>query len=377
MVVHSAILYRLDVMNLGFVFLSPESAEVFDEIAHASSKGIAEGAILSKKHGQDREKIADSERIKPKVQVMNWQVFSYRLPLISGGIREGLILRLIDSDGKEKWGEIAPYPGRSGETFSQARDQLLKVVSTGRIDETLFPSVQFGLESALSFSALQTQAPLYALLEGKPEEVLHQANVAFEEGYKTVKVKVSSFKIEAAADLLGALKDRFRLRIDCNRAFSFEEAISLFSKFEENTFDYIEDPTFETSRLADFPFPFALDEAVSDAFNLPLKTYENLYGFILKPTLLGGKKGCAPLVAYAQKNNLKVVFSSTFESGLGLLQILSLASHFNLLTEPLGLDTHRRLTQDLLSSSANFNTPLLNTIGVPKINMHMLKEIAN
>lgn len=40
-----------------------------EEIAHASSKGIAQVAILEKKQGQDREKIADFERIKPEVQV--------------------------------------------------------------------------------------------------------------------------------------------------------------------------------------------------------------------------------------------------------------------------------------------------------------------
>ena len=43
--------------NLNFRFLSSESAEIFDEIAHTFSKGVAEGAIL--------------ERIKPKVQVEN------------------------------------------------------------------------------------------------------------------------------------------------------------------------------------------------------------------------------------------------------------------------------------------------------------------
>jgi hypothetical protein len=58
-------------INLNFGFLSSESAEIFDELAFVSSKGIAEGPILSKKQRQDCEKIADSERIKPKVQVIN------------------------------------------------------------------------------------------------------------------------------------------------------------------------------------------------------------------------------------------------------------------------------------------------------------------
>jgi N-acetylglutamate synthase-like GNAT family acetyltransferase len=56
--------------NLSFGFLSSESAKIFDEIAPVSSKGIAEGTISEKKQGQDHEKIADSERIKPKTQVI-------------------------------------------------------------------------------------------------------------------------------------------------------------------------------------------------------------------------------------------------------------------------------------------------------------------
>lgn len=308
---------------------------------------------------------------------MNWQIFSFQLPLISGSIREGLALRLVDGDGKEKWGEIAPYPGRSCETLSQACDQLLQVLSTGKIEKELFPSVQFGLESAISFPPPQIKIPLYAFLNGKPDAVLQQADFAFALGYSTVKAKISSLEAETAIELLKLLKNRFRLRVDCNQAFSFKEAISIFSHFEPRDFDYIEDPTYEISRLADFPYPFAIDENVINYEMLPIKTYAQLYGFILKPTVLGGKKGCAPLVHFAQKNNLKVVFSPAFESGLGLLQILSLASHFHLLTDPIGLDTHRYLAQDLLSSSINFNAPQLDLTEVPKIDRQLLKEIAH
>ena len=307
---------------------------------------------------------------------MNWKIYSFQLPLTTGGTRDGLLIRLTLSDGEERWGEVAPLLGRSKETLSEALQQLLELFETGKTSKQLFASVQFGIESALT-PTIAASAPLYAFLIGTPEEVLQKAETAFTLGYKTVKIKASSFSIETTRDIINTLKDRFRLRVDCNNAFSYDQAISLFSPFDKTLFDYIEDPTYELDRLFEFPFPFALDEHIEKFPVLLLPTYRNLYGFILKPTLLGGAKGCAPWIEYAQKNNLKVVFSPTFESGLGLFQILALAQKFNLVSDPLGLDTYRYLKQDLLQPGINFCTPHL-TVGLrPQINHDLITEIAH
>lgn len=309
--------------------------------------------------------------------VIAWKIYRFQLPLVFGGIRSGLLLQLVDENKQEKWGEIAPLPGRSQETIEQAFDQLVNLFSKGNVEKELFPSVQFGLESALQPVCRPLTAPLYAFLYGSPDEILRRAESAMNRGYTVAKVKIASFSKEVAIDLLQALKEWFRLRVDCNSAFSFKEAVDLFSHVDPSTFDYIEDPTYEISRLADFPFPFALDETVCDYRLLPMKSFSHFYGFILKPTILGGKKGCSPLIHFAQKHNLKVVFSPAFESGLGLLQILRLASHFNLLTDPLGLDTHRYLTHDLLLNSISFNTPKMTVTSSPEVNIDLLEEIAH
>ncbi len=307
-----------------------------------------------------------------------WTTYSFQLPLLSGGFRNGLILRLTDNFEKERWGEIAPLTGRSKENIRQALDQLLKIFSEGKVDDELLPSVQFGIESALAFLSPPITAPLYAFLHGTPDEILQQAKAAHDKGYTVAKVKISSFKVDQAVDLLNSLKkNRFRLRVDCNSAFSFEEAKNLFSHFDPSQFDYVEDPTYEISRLADFHFPFALDETVFDCFTLPIQTYSHLYGLILKPTILGGKKGCAPFVQFAKKHRLKVVFSPAFESGLGLLQILSVAKYFNLLSDPIGLDTHRYLARDLLFPSVNFDSPKFALISSPEVNTSLLQEAAH
>ena len=56
-------------INLNNGFISFGSAEVFDEISLVSSKGIAKSAISKKKQERFREKIVDSERDKPIIQV--------------------------------------------------------------------------------------------------------------------------------------------------------------------------------------------------------------------------------------------------------------------------------------------------------------------
>jgi o-succinylbenzoate synthase len=302
---------------------------------------------------------------------VKWKIYSFRLPLLTGSFREGILLHFPQEN---RWGEIAPFPGRSKESLPQALAQLLKLLKTGKTDEELFPSVQFGLERALS-SPVAVSAPLYALLSGDRKTILHQANVALDQGYTTVKLKISSLSLNDSRDIIHNLKERFRLRVDCNSAFTFDQALRIFEPFDKTIFDYIEDPTFELKRLSEFPYPVALDETV-----LQYRQFDklpNLYGFILKPTILGGKKGCTPLVEFAKKNQLKVVFSPAFESGLGLLQILALAKEFNLTTEPLGLDTHRYLKHDLLMPAVNFNKAQLTVSTAPQINLDLLTEISH
>lgn len=307
---------------------------------------------------------------------VKWKVFAYDIPYVTRGSRQGLLVCFTSSDGKESWGEIAPFPGRSQETLDQALAQLLQLLNSKQPDDEIFPSVQFGLESALS-PQMPLSAPLYALLSGDPDAVLKQAEAASAHGYSTVKLKVSSFPIAVAQKLIHTLKERFRIRVDCNSAFSFDEAMSLFSPFPQEIFDYIEDPTYELQHLPAFSHPFALDETVQRYASLPIAEYRNLYGFILKPTVLGGEKGCRSIVEFAQKRGLKIVFSCAFESGLGLLQILKLASRFNLVSDPLGLDTYRHLKQDLLKSPVDFSTPYLTVDREPEINLELLREIAD
>jgi O-succinylbenzoate synthase len=81
-------------------------------------------------------------------------------------------------------------------------------------------------------------------------------------------------------------------------------------------------------------------------------------------------------VQFAKEHDLNVVFSPSFESGLGLLQILRVAKHFNLLIQPIGLDTHRYLAHDILHPGVDFQGPKIEATHF-KVSTERLKEIAH
>jgi len=171
-----------------------------------------------------------------------WRIYSFEIPLISGKVRRGLVFSLKDTDGNERWGEISPHECRNLESLELAFQQLVQFFD-GTYQGELFPSVQFGLESALSPPIKQTTAPLYAFACGSKDEILAQADIAQQQGYETLKVKISNLSIREAAEVLHALKHRFRLRVDCSSKFTVDDANTFFSEFDKELFDYIEDPS--------------------------------------------------------------------------------------------------------------------------------------
>ena len=233
------------------------------------------------------------------------RLYSYRFK------REGLIL---ESD--VGWGEIAPLPGFSAETLDEARAEILAFLEAGK--EPKLPSVRFGLSSALKpFSYAPLSTPLCALNDPRV-------------GFSTLKLKLKDLSLEEAIAKARTLKDRFRLRLDCNRAWSLEQALQFASHFKPGDFDYLEEPV--AAGLAEFSkqsgFPLAADESLRDG---SYKEVPTVKAAIVKPTLMGE----IPKLA------LPIVLSSSFETSLGILQIARLAQN-NL---PQGLDTFE---EDLL-----------------------------
>jgi O-succinylbenzoate synthase len=249
------------------------------------------------------------------------RLYQYRLRVQSHHwtLREGLILQYGDG-----FGEIAPLPGFSRETLEQAREELLRILPD--LSLATLPSVRFGITSAQS-PLSSIRIPLAALSEPRP-------------GFQTLKLKLGHLSIEEAISLVKQHYKQFRLRLDCNRAWTLPQALHFARHFQPTDFEYLEEPLQTFEELIAFStqthFPIALDEHISsDWSRIPsLKT------LVIKPTLTG----TIPPIP----DSLNLVLSSSYESGLGLLHIAHLAQKLHP-TIPVGLDTYRSFSEDLLT----------------------------
>ena len=324
------------------------------------------------------------------------RLYRYHLPLseplLSKGTtlrhREGLLVELASDGGAAGWGEAAPLPGFSRENLDEAAEQLrglatrvmgCEVTMEALGQEGSFtreldllapsPSARFGLELALwnlyaahkgkSLPELVTPrpkltVPVNALISGPPERVLEEARRMRTAGYEAVKVKVGGRSVEEdvelVRDLCEVLGDDVSVRLDANRAWSFEEA-SIFARGTANSrFEYVEEPLADPSRLSslarDYGVPVALDESLAGMPPLALQDHEYARAVVLKPTLLGGISPTLRLANRAKELGITPVISSAYETGVGTLALVALAAGVG--EVPAGLDTYRRLAQDVL-----------------------------
>ncbi len=291
-------------------------------------------------------------------------LYTYALPLKNGSMRQGLLLHNATTDS---WGEAAPLPGRSPETFDQAKQQLLSLFS-GPPTRPLYASVRFCLEGARKPLSLPLSVPIWALYDYAPFVLDH----ALSHSYTHVKIKVGSLSPPQAKAAIHQLSGAFHLRIDCNRAFSYPDALEIFSHFGNNGKPFcVEEPTWELDKLRHIPFPFALDETLEENPHFPLAQCPHLTTLILKPTLWGGTSGCAPFVHFAHQLGKEIIFTGAYESGIGTLQIASLSQ------SPVGIQTYAFLAQDLFDPPLDLSSPTFVLNSLPHIQRHLIQEIAH
>jgi o-succinylbenzoate synthase len=332
------------------------------------------------------------------VKLVGFHLYHYELPLsepltLKGIVlryREGLLLELIGEGGTVGWGEASPLPGFSRESLDEAARQLRNLASSmvGReVTEELLdpegslayeldamglaPSVRFGFE--LGFWNLyaascgrslpelvaphpKTAVPVNALISDSPDEALEEAHRARAAGYEAVKLKVGKRAVEEDIELVRALNeelgDTVELRLDANRAWSLEEAERFVLSTSGLRFAYIEEPLADPAHLPSFAIacsvPVALDESLVGMEPEALENHGYARAVVLKPTLLGGISRTLRFADVASRLGMKPVISSAYETGVGTAALISLAAGMDGGGIPAGLDTYRRLAEDIL-----------------------------
>jgi O-succinylbenzoate synthase len=335
--------------------------------------------------------------------------------------REGYILSLRDEKNNTGFGEIAPLPGLHKESLGDCLEQLTKLRSLylnrlitvdadntdsvnmdWLVQDSWAPSVLFGVESAmlnliarrqnrltckLLSDTWQTNLSLNALLHGDRDNILRRTEEALAANYRSLKLKVGRKNLEEDKNLVNELgkiiSGKATLRLDANRSWDLEQAISFAESVSDINIEYIEEPLKETEDIPHFfkltNIPIALDETLSYITPGIYKIPTGVKVLILKPAQIGNIAKIIQYIGLAHRNSIDVVMSDTFHTGIGLTYTACLAASLIAKDMPMGLDTYRWLSKDLLNKKFEAKAGYIDVIESIKnsndINFSLLKEI--
>lgn len=314
---------------------------------------------------------------------MKLRVYSYSAPfkkpfMLAGhriAEREGLIFELHDEKAPFPfWSEAAPLPGFSLETLAEVREwcdasgdwqKWLLSEQPPKYEEEIPPSLRFAL-SALWFErqALLSDSRLEHFLSegrahksvninkaiglGEPAEVLNATKAAVDAGFQTLKYKVGADAIkelEAIAKVREAFPD-LHIRLDANGAWDVETATEVLIAFQPLDIEYCEQPLPPGDDDADAWLrnqtfiPIAADESVrtfQQARKLILDKMADV--LIIKPMLIGSITAFIDILKLAEGSGVKVVVTTSLESGVGRRLTAKLASMIRFAPHAHGLAT--------------------------------------
>lgn len=272
----------------------------------------------------------------------------FRLPVRTGhGVwaeREGVIVRLTDEAGVTGYGEAAPIPWFGTETTEEILEALGALGEW--VTEEQLAAVPAGLgclRFALSEARASSRPTADGLAEFLPVAALLPAGKAAlaviepkaELGFRTFKWKVGvgdiGDELSLLDDVIAALPDGSKLRLDANGAWDARQAARWLERAADCPVEFIEQPCFASARQGvvfqrksedvlrglaeDYPTPIALDESLVGANDVERWLAEEWRGvFVVKPALLGDP---APVLARLAAEKADVVFSSALETAAG------------------------------------------------------------
>ena len=268
-------------------------------------------------------------------------------------------LLTIEHNGRCGIGECSPLPGLSIDDISDyERSKLLWTcahISLGKeaLWEQLksYPSIQFGVEQAFlsleaeqegvlfpsPFTEGQVPIPINGLIwMGDKHYMQQQIREKLSQGFHCIKMKIGAIDFETEYQLLKNIRQEYapsdiELRVDANGAFSPLEALEKLKRLADLEIHSIEQPIRagqyeQMARLCEVsPLPIALDEELIGVA-CPERKKEILQWIrpayiILKPSLIGGYKGCEEWIDLAEKQGIGWWVTSALEGNVGLSAI--------------------------------------------------------
>lgn len=297
------------------------------------------------------------------------------------------LLRISDDHqpGVSGLGECSLIPGLSPDDVPGYEEHLQWVCQN--IDQLqyrfhqdllLFPSIRFGVETALldlrkggtqhlfdtPFAAGQAGILINGLIwMGNPAYMMEQVEAKLASGFTCLKMKIGAIGIEQELAVLRSIRSRYaatqlQLRVDANGAFTESQAMPVLEQLADLQVHSIEQPLAAgqweaMARICQqSPVPVALDEELIGIYDASqrmemLEAIQPQY-IILKPSLLGGFQASQEWIALADLLNIGWWVTSALEANVGLNAIAQWTSTFNP-SMPQGLGTGALYTNNVRS----------------------------
>lgn len=233
------------------------------------------------------------------------------------------------------YGECAPFPDFSDETYVSAEDSLKKICTLSSIDEInkikneLTPSVLFGIDNVLfnagiinPFNGISGEILVNALAGTCDDSLPIRCIDFFEQGYTVIKIKTGVLPFEDELRILKKIPGEIKLRLDSNGMWSVEETLRYIEKMNTLNIEYIEQPVKfikDLLTVAEMSYiPVAADESLRNLNDAELLLKNNKLDFlVLKPSLTGSFKDTLDIISRAKQADKKVIISTAVESSMG------------------------------------------------------------
>jgi o-succinylbenzoate synthase len=262
---------------------------------------------------------------------------------------------IMENDGKTGIGECGLLRGLSIDDRPDYETKLQWVCDNiGLGEKTLwenlreFPSIRFGVETA--FRSIESETPFLLFPSdfteskktiqinglvwmGEPDFMQRQIEEKLTSGFNCIKLKIGAIDFEKELQLLRFIRSKYdaqtiEIRVDANGAFSSDSALDKLNQLSEFKIHSIEQPIQKNQHdsmavlAKSSPIPVALDEELIGVFSIEEK--ERLLQkiqpqfIILKPSLVGGFRGCEQWISLAAKYKIGWWITSALESNVGL-----------------------------------------------------------
>ncbi|MBD3276566.1 MAG: o-succinylbenzoate synthase [Candidatus Marinimicrobia bacterium] len=287
----------------------------------------------------------------------------------SGFQTRDLLIAEISNGSLTGFGEIAPLPGYSRESLTQARDQFVGISQQIEVKELvkqapsnilenilnldLYPSVEFGVLSALlDLRAKSRKFSIHRLLSAHTvksircnaliglenrNETAHLASEAAKNGFHRVKLKFGRPEfgkdLEALQAAVDAAGPDILFRLDVNGGWEYAQAQRHLHTLADYPIDYIEQPlpAEQLDQLTQLQFestiPIALDESI-----ISINRWETFFKqspvrtLVIKPMIHGLFFLSPAFQTLTETETVRVIISSSFESPVGHAFLCQLAA---------------------------------------------------